>query len=134
MIFSPFLLYHYVIHVVLHFSVHHVMKYGSHGALIGWACNFQLEGHHCVVKFPNEHFESSLFLILQCHPNLIVPTKSVHKGNMAFPTTKFISRSMLGNRNLSLGQTQLRFLKSTQHCICLFFFFTGTMLDNHCGC
>ena len=84
MIFSPFLLYHYVIHVVLHvvlhFLVHHVMKYGSHGALIGWACIFQLEGHHCVVRFPNERSESSLFLVLQCHSNLIVSTKSVHKG------------------------------------------------------
>jgi len=56
------------------------------------------------------------------------------KENMAFPAAESIIRSMLGSGNSSLGQTWLRFLKSTQHRICPFFFFTGTMLDNHHEC
>ena len=54
--------------------------------------------------------------------------------NMAFPTAESISKSMFGNGNSSFGQALLRFLKSTQHLICPFFFFTSTMLDNQRGC
>jgi len=53
--------------------------------------------------------------------------------NMAFLTAESISKSMFGNGNSSFGQTLLRFLKSTQHLIYSFFFFTGTMLDNQRG-
>ena len=52
---------------------------------------------------------------------------------MAFLAVESISWSMFGNRNSSFGQTQLRFLKSTQHLIYPFFFFIGTILDNRCG-
>ena len=54
--------------------------------------------------------------------------------NMAFPAAESISKSMFGNGSSSLGQALLRFLKSTQHLICPFFFLTGTMLDSQRGC
>ena len=56
------------------------------------------------------------------------------KENMVYPIAESISKSMLGNGNSSLGQAQLRFLKSTQHRIYPFFFFTSTILDNHLRC
>ena len=54
--------------------------------------------------------------------------------NMALPAAESISKSMFGSGNSSFRQALLRFLKSTEHLIYPFFFFTGTMLDNQRGC
>ena len=60
----------------------------------------------------------------------LYPLNPSMNENMALLATESISKSMFGNENLSFGQALLRFLKSTQHLIKPFFFFTGTVLDS----
>ena len=53
---------------------------------------------------------------------------------MVFPAVKSTRRSMLGRRNSSFGHALFKLRKSTQHRIWPFFFFMGTILENHLGC
>ena len=96
MIFSPSWLDHYVIHIVLQFSVHLVMKYGNHHALISCACVFQPVGHHRVVEIPNRCSKGSIFRIFCCHPNLIVPFESVHNGEHCIPHDRIYQQIHIG--------------------------------------
>ena len=64
----------------------------------------------------------------------LYPLKPSMNENMELLATESISKSMFGNGNSSFGQSLLRFLKSTQHLIWPFFFFTRTMLDGKRGC
>lgn len=80
MIFLPSQFHYYDVHIVLHFLVHHVVEYGSHGALVSYTYIFQLKGHHYLVEILNRRSERSLFYIFWCHPNLIFFAEFVHKG------------------------------------------------------
>ena len=134
MILLFFLLHLYVLHVILHFVMHHVMEALSHSALVSCTHVLEPKGHHRVIEVTYGCSESSLLCILRCYLDLVVPLNPSMKENIACPVVEFISRSMFGKGNSSLRWARLRFLKSTQYLICLFFFLTGTILDNHLGC
>ena len=118
--------------------MHHVVKYGRHCPLISCTYVFQPKRHHNVVEVAYGCFESSFFFfffyILGAILILLYPLNPSKNENMVVPAAESISKSMFGNGNSSFGQTLLRFLKSTQYLICLFFFFTSTMLDSQHRC
>ena len=79
MIFLPFLLHNYVIHIVFQPTMHHVMEYGSHHALVSCTCFFQPKGRHSVVEITYGHPESDFLRILWHHSNLVVLAESIHE-------------------------------------------------------
>ena len=60
--------------------MHHVMKYGRHGMLVGCACVFQPERHHSIVEIAYASPESSLLRVFWRHSNLIISTEAIHEG------------------------------------------------------
>ena len=59
--------------------MHHIVKDGCHGSLVRGPCIFKAKGHHSVIKISNRNLECCFLYISGSHPNLVVPTISIHK-------------------------------------------------------
>ena len=69
----------YVINIVFHEVMHHVVKDYNHCTLVSGTCILKSERHDSVVEVPHWHLKSSAFSISNSHLNLIVATKAIHE-------------------------------------------------------
>ena len=60
--------------------MHLVMEYSRHYPLISCACIFQPKRHYSLVEITYVCFESGFLCNSQCHSNLVISIKSIHKG------------------------------------------------------
>lgn len=70
----------HIVHIYLHFFMHHIMEQGDHGPLISDSSIFQPKRHDIISIGPPMCGECRLGLVLFCHFYLIVPRESIDEG------------------------------------------------------
>ena len=80
MTLSSFRLYDYIVDVVLEFPMHHVVEDSGHSPLIHGTRILKAKWHHGIVEISDRSTKCGLCCVSWCHLNLIVATKTIHKG------------------------------------------------------
>jgi len=74
-----FFFYKYIIHIDLHFSVHHLMKQSDHFSLIWSPDIIQSKWHHFIVECSSRRDKCGLLFVFFYYYNLVVAKESIHK-------------------------------------------------------